>query len=249
MAAIYVNGIKTSCMAIEGGGGMILPTKFWQGNQSEYDALSAYTDDTLYLIQQIYAQRNTYDVNFTQKIYIGDKQVFPQKVEGYDYFIENLTFPDSISSPKIAADLGILTDIDMELTETYQRDWQLEFNCEYSQTASIGGDQVVFGCQSTNKSISEVYFNTSGKLCLCGGGISDTSYLDDAIGHDIKLIYRNGTGLEIYKDNVYQRTLSSYSQRENTQPCRYCKSIGQWGTNRSYYFHGTIHYLKFKWLD
>lgn len=246
MAAVYVNGIKTSCMAI-GGGGTTMPTKYWCGNQSEYDALQSYDDDTLYQIQVLYGNRTNYYTNYTSRFYIGSEQIFPPVLEGYDYFIENLSFPDTDASGREPYDYEIDTGIRLSTPSNYQKPWQLEFKATLSQTASLSGDQVIIGSGNSNGAIKEIYFNTSGDLCMYGNNISDEQKMSDANGHDIKIIH-DGTDITIYKDGVLATTLSDCQQQSDGDSTDLSLGICRYTNNRSYRFHGTIHYLKFKWL-
>ncbi len=247
MSAIYVNGIKTSCMAIEGGGSVTLPTKFWQGNQTDYDNLSVYDDNTLYYVILPYNVRSSSssDFNPTYRIYIGSNQVFPVKKDGYDYVLEDITFPDAGNN-----DYKIPTGINIINADNCERDWQLEFKAETGANPSISGDYVIIGGQRISSGLWEIYLNSSGDLYLFGHGVSDSRYCQGANNHDIKIIRDSGT-LYVYKDDVLENTITGYYQKDEQTGNNkdYSWMVNFYSGNGQYRFPGTIHYLKFKWLD
>lgn len=220
-------------------GGISLPTKYWHGTQDEYDNLSNYSNDTIYNIEHIVT--GSY-MNNVVKIMIGQNQIFPYELSGYDWYMNNMFFPDTNATETdnlwYSIDMGIL----LGSSENINKNWQMEFKATLSQTATLSGDQIIVGTGS-NEDIKEIYLNTSGNLCISANGISDTSYISNANGYDIKII-RDGSNLELYKDGILVDTLTTYSQSLNT---RYYLGISRYTNN--YRFHGTIEYFKFKWLS
>ena len=235
-----------------GGSGEInAPTKFWQGLQSQYDALVSYESDRMYtIVATINQMSDTMSgyINKISKIYIGDTLVYPVEEQGYDWCITDYFLPDNNASTN-----GDNRDYDVNVGVYFQsdanknRDWQIEFKATLSTGSYSSSDQVLFG-QGNNSSarLKEVYFNASGNLYISGNSISDIEYISDANGHDIKMIYSNTNGtIELYKDGTLVNTITgvptSYSAANyELGLCRY---------KSSYRFHGTINYFKFKWLS
>ena len=247
MAAIYVNGIKTSCMAIGGGGGISLPTNFWKGSQSDYDNLQSYDDNTLYYIEIHSADKDQSRIaHFTSKIYLGTNQIFPVQKDGYDFYIENFDCPNTVPGNS-DNDYAINTGILLHTTENVNRPWQLEFKAELAQSPAVSTDHVIIGGWRDQSQIYEIYLNNSGNLCVYAAGISDSSKVTDANNHDIKMI-RNGSSIEIYKDDVLSTTLTGFNPGTTSGSYVYPLMLNYYSRNENYRFHGTIHYLKFKWL-
>lgn len=233
---------------IEGGGGISLPTNFWKGNQTDYDNLSSYDDSTLYEVIQTVNTRSTmsYTYDCINKIYIGSTQVFPVQKDGYDFVIEDITFPSSGDN-----DYQIKTGIDLigHSSGNYNRNWQLEFKVELDSNPQISGDYVILGGQRSTSGLWEIYLNSSGDLYLFGHGVSDANYCSGANNHDIKIV-RDGETLYVYKDNVLEYTKTGYLQNDYGEGSStdYGLQINRYSGNSNYRFPGTIHYLKFKWL-
>ncbi len=223
------------CGAAGGGGGITLPTNFWHGDQNRYNAIEEKDPNTLYHLERPGVNNR----NDTFAIYLGETQLFPIVEEGYDWCIYNLYFPNSNDTGCDNSDYEIDTGLCLE---NGNRDWQIEFKATLSN-GSLSGDQVICGT-GTNTILKECYFNTSGGLCLYGSGISDSQYVTNCSGHDMKFIFiRSENSLYIYKDGELADTRTGIG-RPSTG---YYLGISRYSS--SYRFHGTIDYFKFKWLS
>lgn len=226
------------------GGGIILPNTIWYGTKSQFDALTSKDPGTLYYVKRI-ANGDSSNINNSRGIYIGEDQIFPPKRGGYDLWIENLYFPDTNDTGLTNTDYQIDTGLAFCSSDNISRDWQLEFKATLS-TGSISGDQVICGCGNSNGMLYEVYLNTSGGLCIYGSGISDGQKVADANGHDIKLIFsRANNTIEVYKDGTLETTLTGIGSPSAND----AYELGICKYKNSYRFHGTINYMKFKWLN
>ena len=228
-----------------GGGSSKIPSNLWYGTQSQFAALSSKDKDTIYFVKRL-SNSDTYKASNCRGIYIGENKIYPPSKDGYDLYFENMFFPDSNESGLNNTDYQLDTGLGFCSSDNIGRDWQLEFKATLTTTGSVSGDQVICGCGSSNGWLYELYFNSSGSLCIYGSGISDGEKVSGANGHDMKLVFtRSTSSLAIYKDNVLQTTLTGIgnpSANDNYELgiCRY---------SNSYRFHGTINYLKFKWLS
>ncbi len=227
------------------GGGVALPTKYWHGSKEQYDALSSYDSDTLY-----HCERSTNDntsiqnnyFNRTQAIYIGETMIFPYSLNGYDWYISDLFFPDGSVTGVGVRDWEVDTDLSLEDGGS----WQIEFkvNCTFSQQDG-GADQVICGTGLDNSILKELYLNASGHLCVNGSGIGDTQRVTNCNNVDIKLVFdATNQSLEIYKEGTLETTITGFNYSTSSK-----KYLGISRYSTRYRFHGTINYFKFKWLS
>ena len=237
------------CIGNNGGGGT-LPTKYWHGTQSQFDAITTKSDDTVYHIE-FPADGSTSRPNISNicGLYIGNTKIYPCAKNGYDYWIEDLFFPDTNATGISNIDYELNTGLDFCSATNKDRDWQIEFKATLSTTATLSGDQLICGVGNSvgsSSTIKELYFDTSGNLKMAGSGIGDSQYLADANGHDIKLVFsRSANTIEIYKDGTLGNTITNVGS--TSAYTRYDLGISRY--NNNYRFHGTINYFKFKWLS
>ena len=235
-----------------GGGGLSVPTNVWYGTQSQFDDISTKDNNTLYYIQKrsYHGNINGTYTSTIDGIYIGNTKLYPIVKDGWDYVIENVYFPDTNPTGLYNVDYELNTGLQVNSAENKDRDFQIEFKATLSTTASLSGDQLLFGCGTSASSyysiFREVYLNTSGALCISGNNINDTSYVNDCSGHDMKFIFsRANNSLEIYKDGTLATTLNNIG---TVTASDYDFDLGISRYNNNYRFHGTLNYFKFKWL-
>lgn len=242
------------CVGPIEGGGMTLPTNYLRCSKEHYTNLQNKDPNTLYFIDTIKNIRSSWNsriIDGIREIYLGTQMIYPIKKDGYDWCIENLEFPDALGTDSetgksyTVSDYEINMDIDLTSSENINKNFQIEFKATLSQTASLSGDQVIFGGTMSRSGIFECYLNTSGHLYFYANGISDSKFIDDANDHDIKIV-RDGSNIEFYKDGTLITTVSTYAPDSNYSG--FPIGIARYNNNSSATFHGTIHYLKFKWL-
>ena len=202
------------------------PSKIWRGSVSQYDALSEIEDDRLYIID------NTSNVPY---IKFGTVPVVPPNENGYEAAIYDYTAPANRSYGNYMIPI-------VQINKYPSKGWQLEFNFQPDPNMSV--DNIICGIGSGNDGLRELYLNTSGVLLLYDPVFGDHSiYNDGIVNKDVILRKAVGTGaFELFVDgvSVYTGTMSNYSNSETL-------SIGKYSSN--YSFAGTLHYLKFKWLE
>lgn len=219
---------------IEQGDSFVAPKKYWKGTQSEFEALTP-SGDTLYMVTH-----SDQFPNSATTIYKGSQQIFPAQVAGWDWYGEDMVFPDTNASDAINNNnYSIDTGIFVNSEENVVRDWQMEFKVSF--TLGLSGENVICGT-SGGGTIREVYVNSSGQLTFYCAGHGDTKVNTTNINNVAVKVIRHGATADIYYNDELVKTISvTETVYDNSL------GIGKYRDNNR--FRGTIHYFKFKWLS
>lgn len=234
MAAIYVNGVKTSCMAIGGGGQDI--SEIVRLTSTEYDALQTKDDTKLYQIGTSAASE------LITKSFQGNKRILrKQDISDYEFWYEDLYFPYKYNSSDYILPFGF----GIETQENYQKNWQLEFKVTIpTGTDPNSSEFPVFGTVDSSGRYLEFYVSRNGT----GFKIFSNDYSDSSVGNlsgtDV-VVKREGNVLTISSDGVTTATLTWNGSSYDDSALMY---IGRYKRSNLYLMSGFIEYIGFKWL-
>lgn len=222
MSVVYLNSKS---------GGLNI-TSTWNGTQLQYNALTSYDDNTLYIIQDT--------PRVLTSMYMGRKKIYPIGSSNYDFIYEYI---DCYS------DLDIDTSIQLFSSENASRDWVFEIEFENNR-ASSGGEHAVMGASSgSDMPAIELYCTGSGQNMTFFYRRVDgtTSSHDVSIGNvnGKKITIRKENGVcSLFIDNVLHSSFN-WSVVNNTDIHLYIGAYRQ-----DYYrWNGLIYKTTFKWLS
>lgn len=238
MSNIYINGHKTNAIAskitksVKGG---ITLTK------TEYNALE--TKDNA-IIYNITTEGRPFRV---LEQYQGDKRItlYKDNVSSYEFWYEELTFPTQSTGDFGPDQAAIVTEVDINSTETVDRDWQMEFCFVPNENGYGTSEYPVIG--SFNGSGSGVVEFYTQKSSLNGFWLYGSSLPDNNIGDmrnkDILIKVENHV-FKLWADETLIYTNNDYNPGSHeSNPL----IIGSYRMN--YLYSGKIKYIGFKWLS
>ena len=204
----------------------------WNGTQTQYNALSSYDDNTLYIIQD--------KPRVLTSMYMGAKKIYPIDSSDYDFIYEYI---DCYS------DIDIDTSIQLFSTENASRNWVFEIEFENNRATS-GGEHAVIG-SSSNSDVPAIELYCTGSnqnMTLFYRRIDGTTSSHDvSIGNvnGKKITIRKENGVcSLYIDDVLHSSFN-WSVVNNTTNHLY---IGAYRQNY-YRWDGLIYKTTFKWLS
>jgi len=248
MAAIYVNGIKTSCMAIGGGGTDI--SEIVRKTEAEWAALTEKDMSKIYLVTNDHG-------DMVRKQFQGNIRILrEQHPENYDVYYEDLYFPANLDTNtgkyQSADQYAFDTDIYPFSSENSSRSFEVRFNVEPHLTQNYGN---IFALHTYyGGSVGQIYAylisgSTSTGTGTYGLGIAIKNstavyeHSSDITNKDVRIVV-DKTNLEVktYVDDVLVDT-SSFTNMTYDSPFR----IGFYGGYSP--FNGKMNHVSFRWLD
>lgn len=241
MAAIYVNGIKTSCMAIGGGGTDI--SEIVRLTEAEWSNLQTKDNDKIYLVTNDHG-------DMVRKQFQGNRRILrEQHPENYNVYYEDLYFPanlDTNTGKYHSADqYAFDTDIYPFSSENSSRSFEVTFNVEPHLSQNYGNILALHTYQSGY--VGQIYVHTTDNIYGFGIALQSSSdvyrHLSDITNKDVRIVV-DKTNLEVkcYVDDVLVNT-SSFTNFTYDSPFR----IGFYGGYSP--FNGKMNYVSFRWLD
>ena len=238
MSKIYINGHKTGAIVskmTQKVRGCITLTK------EEYNALTEKDNAIIY---------NIVDAGRPFRVleqYQGDKRVtlYKDNVSDYEFWYEELTFPTQSTGDFDADQAAIVTEVDINSTETINRDWQLEFRFVPNANGYGTSEYPIVGSFSSSGSGLVEFYTQSSSLngfWLYGSSLSDNN-IGDMRDKDVMIKVESHV-LTVYADGELIYTKSDYSPSSHeSNPL----TIGSYRMN--YLYSGKIKYVGFKWLS
>lgn len=212
-----------------------IPSKVQRCTVSEYAAMQAHDDDTMYLVYTFGKYGMT-----TGKIYFGDDLVYPPHDATHEFFYRSVFFPDSNATDSSGSssyflETGLCVD-----GANNERDFELAFKAIRSSNATFS-EQVIIGTGSDSV-LRELYYSGN-DLKLASTGFGDSTIVTNCWEHDITLKRINsGTTLEIYDGTTLVNTITIVKQTSGDT-----LGLGRYNTTQR--LQGTIDYINFKWLS
>lgn len=238
MSNIYINGHKTNAIAskitksVKGG---ITLTK------TEYNALETKDNSIIY---------NIVDINRPFRVleqYQGDKRItlYKDDVSSYEFWYEEVTFPTTSAGEFEPEQAAIITTVDINNTETINRDWQLEFYFTPNDNGYGTSEYPIIGSfASSGSGRIELYTQPSNLqgFWLYGSSLPDSN-IGDIKNKDVKVTVENNV-FRLWADGELIYTKNDYNPGSHeSNPL----TIGSY--RMGYLFSGKIKYIGFKWLS
>ena len=237
MSTIYINGHKTKAVASK------LPQSIKGGmtlTKTEYNALET-KDNTI--IYNIVTEGRPFRV---LEQYQGDRRItlYKDDVSDYEFWYEELMFPTNSVGEFEAEQAAIVTTVDINNTETIDRDWQLEFYFTPNDNRYGTSEYPVVGSLSGNGNGNIELYTQSSNLqgfWLYGSSLPDSN-IGDIKNKDVKITVENHV-FRLWADGELIYTKNDYNPGSHTSNPL---TIGSYRMN--YLFSGKIKYVGFKWL-
>lgn len=243
MAAIYVNGIKTSCMAIGGGGTDI--SEMVRLTEAEWSNLQTKDEDKIYLICND-------QKDMIRKMYQGNRRILKKEdISEYEIWYEDLWFPYYLATSSgytYSADrYAFDTDLEPFSSENYQRSF--EVCCKINPILNQNYGNIMASHSYRSNKVFQFYFyrsdNGIGTAFKSDGNTIEIS--SDCRNKDLRMVVdrsnQNACTVSIYIDDVLAGSAEFTNFTDSDNPLR----IGLYDTYSP--FNGYIDYIGFKWLD
>ena len=243
MPAVYVNGVKTSCIAI---GGSTDISEVARLTETEWSNLQIKDNNKIYLICND-------QKDMVRKMYQGDRRILKKEdISDYEFWYEDLRFPyylNTSTGTAYSADrYAFDTEINPFSNDNKERSFEIDFKIINAILGHSYGNIIANHAYDSSKVFQIYYYEGESKVGFGfqQSGDHNTSSTS-VLNKDIRMVFDRTESptvtVNIYIDNVLDSTFIVTNFEYSNNALR----IGLYDNYSP--FNGCIDYIGFKWLD